>query len=302
MLKFKKLVWLFLICFAQASCAQNEFLFDEIALLEHVKVLSSDTYEGRKTGTEGSKKARKYIIEQFQKFGVTPLGISFEQNFNFYKRNTEYTGTNVLGAIKGILNPNKYIVISAHYDHLGIEKETIYNGADDNASGVGALIALAEYFKNNPPNHSVILAAFDAEELGLEGSKYYANNPIVTFDKLVLNINMDMISRSKNNELFMVKAKGNTPLNTALQRVKKSSEKIKLIFGHDGTDGLEDWTYASDHGSFYRKKMPFLYLGVADHKDYHEATDDYENIHPEFYQEAVHQIVLMFKKIDRLSF
>lgn len=302
MSKLKNIVVFVFVCFAQCSCAQNEALFNEDALLEHLKVLSSDAYEGRKAGTKGSKKARSYIIKQFQKFEVKPLGESFEQYFNFSYANEDYKGTNILGTVKGTSNPDKYIVISAHYDHLGIKNDIVHNGADDNASGVGALIAFAEYFKKLPPRHSVILAAFDAEELGLEGSKYYVNNPKVTMEKLVFNINMDMISRSNEKELFMVKPQDGELLNNALREEKQSSKKIKLTFGHDGTDGLENWTYASDHASFYRKQIPFLYLGVADHKDYHKHTDDFENIHPDFYKDAVHQIILMFNAIDGLSF
>ncbi|GAL66376.1 M28 family peptidase [Jejuia pallidilutea] len=65
---------------------------------------------------------------------------------------------------------------------------------------------------------------------------------------------------------------------------------------------MEDWTYASDHASFYRKQIPFLYFGVADHNDYHKSTDDFENIHPEFYKEAVYQIILMFNIVDKINF
>ncbi|WP_233702605.1 M28 family peptidase [Hyunsoonleella flava] len=277
-------------------------MFSKDMLLEHLQILSSDTYEGRKTGTNGSKKARTYIIKQFQNFDVKPLDTLFEQNFNFSYANKDYQGTNILGTVKGTSNPDKYIVISAHYDHLGIQNNIVHNGADDNASGVSALIAFAEYFKKFPPRHSVILAAFDAEELGLEGSKYYVNNPIVATEKLVFNINMDMISRSNKKELFMVRPKDSELLNNALREVKQSSKDILLTFGHDGTDGLEDWTYASDHASFYRKQIPFLYLGVADHKDYHKHTDDFENIHPDFYKEAVHQIILMFNSVDQIAF
>src|SRR5690606_18370697 len=100
---------------------------------------------------------------------------------------------NVLGWIKGTENPDSFIVISAHYDHEGVKKGIIYNGADDNASGVSALFSFAEYFKSNPPKHSVILAAFDAEELGLRGSKYFVENPIVPLEKIRLNINLDMV-------------------------------------------------------------------------------------------------------------
>ena len=110
-----------------------------------------------------------------------------------------------------------------------------------------------------------------------------------------------MISRSAKNELFAV----GTPHNKQLEYIVKHfecSNKIKLRIGHDGYDGLDNWTYSSDHANFYKKGIPFLYFGVENHKDYHEPTDDYENIHPEFYIEAVKTIISVFQKIDASKF
>jgi len=166
---------------------------------------------------------------------------------------------------------------------------------------VSALISFAEYFKNNPPKHSIILAAFDGEELGLYGSKYYVNNSIVPLKKIMVNLNMDMISRSDTNELFAVGTRFNKTLKEVILNFKQS-KKVKLIAGHDGKDGLEDWTDSSDHGSFHDKGIPFIYFGVDDHVDYHMPTDDYENIQPEFYKESVKIIIEVFNKIDKLNF
>ena len=111
---------------------------------------------------------------------------------------------------------------------------------------------------------------------------------------------MDMISRSKKNELYVVGTSENEKLKK-LVALSKHSCKINLVRGHDGYDNLDNWTYASDHANFHKKGIPFLYFGVEDHKDYHEPTDDYENIHPEFYVEAVKTIISVFKKIDSSS-
>ena len=270
-------------------------------MLKHLKSLSSDAFEGRRTGTKGALKAKKYIINQFHSLNILPLGKSYEQSFMFIEKRKEYLATNILGFIKGTEFPEKYIVISAHYDHEGIKKGKIYNGADDNASGLSALFSFGEYFKNNPPKHSVILAAFDAEELGLQGSKYFLKNPMVPLKNIKVNINMDMISRSEKNELYAVGTEHNKKLKH-LVKYYEYSKKIKLIAGHDGYDGLENWTYSSDHVNFYKKGIPFLYFGVEDHKDYHEPTDDYENIHPKFYVEAVKVIISIFEKMDDLRF
>lgn len=277
-------------------------LFDKKELLKHVKSLSSDAFEGRRTGTKGAVKARKYIINQFHTLKVEPLGKSFEQSFSFSKKRKVFEAVNILGLIKGIEFPKKYIVISAHYDHEGIYNGDIFNGADDNASGVSALIAFAAYFKNNPPRHSIILAAFDAEELELRGSKYFVKNPILSpSKKIVLNLNMDMISRSDKKELVVCGASYNKELKKIIDN-RRWSTQIKLISGHDGYDGLDDWTYASDHANFHKKGIPFLYFGVEDHKDYHEPSDTFENIHHEFYVEAVKTIISVFKKIDTVVF
>jgi Zn-dependent M28 family amino/carboxypeptidase len=271
--------------------------FNEKQLLMHLKTLSSNAFEGRRTGSDGGIKTRKYIINQFDSLGLLPLGETFEQSFSFTDQKKDYKATNVLGWIKGTEKPDNYIVISAHYDHEGIKNGNIYNGADDNASGLCALFSFAEYFKNNPPKHSVILAAFDAEELGLLGSEYYVDNSIIPLSNIKVNLNMDMISRSDDNELFAVGTRYNEYLKNIILNFK-SSGNLKLLPGHDGGNLQENWTYSSDHSSFYKKDIPFLYFGVVDHKDYHQPTDDFENIQPEFYINAVNTILSVFKEID----
>lgn len=296
------IVLFYVVCnFNYAQCSDDKIIvFDETALLRHVKSLSSDAFEGRRTGTKGALKARKYIINQFHALSVKPLSKTYEQPFSFSYHGKSFQASNILGLIKGTKYPKKYIVISAHYDHEGIKNGEIYNGADDNASGVSALFSFAEYFKNNPPKHSVILAAFDAEELGLKGSKHFVDYSNILSRDILLNINMDMISRSDKNELFVSGASENKTLKLITSGCA-SSNKIKVTSGHDGHDGydgLENWTYASDHANFYKKGIPFLYFGVEDHEDYHEPTDDFENIQPEFYVESVKVIISIFNKID----
>ncbi|UKM65845.1 M28 family peptidase [Flavobacteriaceae bacterium GSB9] len=274
--------------------------FTEKQLLRHIKSLSADAFEGRRTGTKGAIGAKKYIVNQFYSLKVLPLTEGYVQPFYFVNKRKGYNATNILGLIKGSTFPKKYIVISAHYDHEGIKQGKIYNGADDNASGISALFAFAEYLKENRPKHSVILAAFDGEELGLQGSKYFVEHPVVPLKNIVLNMNMDMISRSDKNELFVVGTSENVRLKNLVKSVDYPKE-LKLITGHDGSDGLDNWTFASDHANFYKKQIPFLYFGVEDHKDYHEPTDDFENIHPQFYIAAVKSIISVFKTLDEAS-
>ncbi len=289
-----------LIFFITLSCAQSKeskeySKFDEGKLLERIEILSSDVFEGRKTGEKGNDSARAYIIKEFKDLNVEGFDGEYEYPFTFEYSNETYNGTNVLTEIKGTLYPDKYIVISAHYDHLGIQNGTIYNGADDDASGVSALIAYAEYLTKNPPRHSVILAAFDAEELGLEGAKHFITE--IDKSKIVANINMDMISRSSKDELYVVGARYNEVLSEVLQKFQNPTS-TKLLQGHDGTDGKQDWTNSSDHTPFHNAKIPFLYFGNEDHAAYHKPNDDFSDITPEFYKNAVHIILDVFEAID----
>ena len=280
---------------AQTKDKEEVTMFDADQLLEHVKILSSDTFEGRETGEKGNDSARAYIIEQFKTLNVKGFNGQYEQHFTFEFKNKTYKGVNVLTEIKGTDNPEKYIVISAHYDHVGIINGQIYNGADDDASGVSALFSFAEYLVKNPPKHSVIFAAFDAEEMGLQGAKHF----VETIDKgnVLVNLNMDMISRSAKNELYVVGGRYNSKLKEIIEAFENPTD-TKLLQGHDGTDGKHDWTYSSDHGPFHRKSIPFLYFGNEDHEAYHKPTDDFEDITPEFYINAVSIILSIFNAID----
>ncbi|MFK7832466.1 MAG: M28 family peptidase [Winogradskyella sp.] len=283
------------------SCAQNQNKtkkFNETQLLERLEILSSDKFEGRKTGEKGNDSARAFIIKEFQKLNVSGYNGKFEHPFQFKQGNKVYKANNILAEIKGTEYPETYIVISAHHDHLGIIDGKIYNGADDDASGLSALISFAEYFVNHPPKHSVILAAFDAEELGLRGAKDFVKQ--LDSIEVMVNLNMDMIGRSAKDELYAVGARYNEKLTTILEGFKNTTT-TKLLQGHDGTDGKQDWTMASDHAPFHLAEIPFLYFGNEDHAAYHKPTDDFEAITPQFYKNAIHIILAIFETIDHLG-
>jgi hypothetical protein len=158
-----------------AQTARLSKMFDAPALLNDLKTLSADDMNGRAVGSPESAKARAYLISRFTSVGLKPIGGSFEHAFKFTSggRNTtpvEREGVNIIGEIKGKKMPATYLVITAHYDHLAPRNGVIMNGADDNASGAAALVAVAQYFAKNRPEHSVIIVACDAEEVGLRGS------------------------------------------------------------------------------------------------------------------------------------
>jgi len=282
------------------TIASVHYSFSTDALLEAVKTLSSDVFEGRRTGTKGAQLARDYIIKRFTELLVKPLGDNYIQPFSF-ETGKKYDAANVLGLIEGTLKSDKYIVISAHYDHEGIKNGKIYNGADDDASGVSALFAFAEYFAKNPPKHNVILAAFDAEELGLKGAYHFVENNILTKRRnIVLNLNMDMISRSEKQQLFAVGTSHYPILKPTIANFKAIGV-VDLLIDHEGLTKADDWSFASDHAAFHKAKIPFVYFGVADHEDYHEPTDDFENIDQQFYKDAVQTIISVFNQFDNLD-
>ncbi len=285
-----------LLFYVTLSWAQNTTIkFDEDELLNRLEILSSDKFEGRKTGEKGNDSARAYIIKQFKSLNVSGYNGKYEHPFSFEIRDKKFNATNILVEIKGTEYPETYIVMSAHHDHLGVSGTTVYNGADDDASGVSALISFAEYFTQNPPKHSVILAAFDAEEIGLRGAKHF----VATFDtsKILVNLNMDMISRSAKDELYVVGTRYNKKLKTLIGAFKNPTTS-KLLQGHDGTDGKQDWTMSSDHGPFHKVNIPFLYFGNEDHAAYHKPTDDFAAITPQFYKNSVNVILSVFEAID----
>lgn len=279
------------------SAGPESKMFDAALLLSDVKTLAADDMEGRSADRPAIQKARDYVEKRFRESGLEPS----RQEFEIKQRGTTgvLKGVNFIGQIKGKKAADKYIVITAHYDHDGIKNGEIYNGADDNASGSAALFAIASYFKKNQPDHSLLFVAFDAEERGLLGARHFVSNLPVKKEAILLNVNMDMISRSDKGELYAVGSYHYPQLKPALEAAAKKS-KVKLLLGHDRPkQGRDDWTTQSDHAAFHREKIPFIYFGVEDHKDYHRPTDDFENIQPEFYVRAVETIVEAIRGFDK---
>ncbi|MFU8861868.1 MAG: M28 family peptidase [Cyclonatronaceae bacterium] len=279
-----------------------EHPIDRDQLLEDVRFLASDSLEGRRTGSEGNATARAYIENRFRDAGVSNFGHSYFQTFTHVNTRREETfedAVNIIGLIRGTSNSTMYMAITAHYDHLGVHNGEIYNGADDNASGVGGLLALAQYFTDAPPLHNILLIALDAEEQGLGGARYFVDNPVVPLENIVLNINMDMISTNFVDELYAVGTYHYPFLRSYIEEATAGAE-ISVLFGHDSPDlpAGDDWTMLSDHGPFHAKGVPFIYFGVEDHPHYHQPTDTFDNINPDFYEKAVEAILNTTRHLD----
>ena len=267
--------------------------FDARQLLRDLQVLSADDMEGRQTGTRGNAMARDYAVRRFKESGILPLRESYLHPFP--------QGINVAGYIKGRVSPERYLVVSAHYDHVGMQFGRIFNGADDNASGVAALFALGTYFQKHRPDTSILFAAFDAEEAGLAGSREFLRNPPVPKSSMIMNINIDMIGRDRISTLFAV-GTYQYPFLRPLVDMVIPKARVKLLVGHDRPGRSdEDWTEDSDHYSFHREGIPFIYIGVEDYEYHHEADDDYENIMPAFYVGSVETVIEAIRVFDAHS-
>jgi hypothetical protein len=304
-MQFNLIRHLFLfICLLISNFSISQSL-DSQRLLNHLEFLSSDALAGRKPLSDGNMEARKYILNEFTQLeNVQALYPDFIQRFSFTTRNqTNYEdAANLVAFIPGS-NSRKVIVVTAHYDHVGIGRpnaagDSIYNGADDNASGTAALLMLADYFSRNRPQHSMMFVALDAEELGLRGAKALVADFPYPLEQILLNVNMDMIGRSEKNELYASGTHFYPSLKPILEKAATGSAAI-LRFGHDvpGT-GREDWTNQSDQGAFFEKKVPHLYFGVEDHEDYHQPSDEFKNIHRTFYSNAANLILKCILALD----
>jgi hypothetical protein len=273
---------------------------DSVTLMRDLGVLAHDSMEGRLVGSPGGERARRFLLERYAEIDMEPVVPGFGQPFTFELRGEQITGVNLLGMVRGTALPERFIVITAHYDHLGIRNGDIYVGADDNASGTAALLALADYFRRNPPRHSIIFAALDGEEGGLRGARYFVANPPVPLESVILNVNMDMVGRNDQNELYVAGTHHYPQLLPFVQQVAASAE-VRLIPGHDTPNPArpsDDWTMASDHGAFHEAGIPFLYFGVEDHPDYHRPTDRVEGIMPGFFNRAARTVLSAVRLLD----
>ena len=284
-------------------------------IYSHIEFLASDSLQGRESGTEFEALASNYIIQKFEEFGVQPKGDdgTFLQAFTINTarltnphatddaEGERRVANNVVGWIPGRSNTNEYVVIGAHYDHLGYgsfgslyrgDTPRIHNGADDNASGTAGLLELAHYFSENPPVDNILLLAFSGEEMGLLGSAHYVEEPTVDLSQAKAMINLDMIGRMSDKNLLIFGV-GTTPKWSELaMSVNEDSLSLNLV---------EDGTGASDHTSFYYKNIPVLHYFTDTHSDYHRPSDDLAYIEVEGQELVVDHVARMVVALGSVS-
>ena len=285
--------------FAQAAGVMPRDSITE-RMMMRIAALSADSMEGRRAGSVGAVRARRWIVGQLTAMGARPAFATFEQAVKLPARGgTDTVGANIVARIPGRRVGGPVTVASAHYDHLGTRNGVVYNGADDDASGCVALLTLAERLLREPPQHDVILAFFDAEELGGFGARTFVAAPAVPLPQIAFDLSLDMVSRQDGKALWVAGTSHYPFLKPwALSAAQRSV--IPVRFGHD-TKSLkpgDDWTGSSDHKAFHDKGIPFLYLGVEDHADYHQPGDDADKIDPLFFRGAVEFAIALLRTVD----
>ncbi|MGX7666260.1 M28 family metallopeptidase [Flavobacterium pedocola] len=270
---------------------------EESNLKANLYVIASDEMQGRNTGEPGQKKAGEYIISQYKK-----LGISFPKGADSYyqKVPSEFMkkgfspklndSENIWAYIEGSEKPNEVLVISAHYDHVGMKNGEIYNGADDDGSGTVGVMEIAKAFmkakkEGHGPKRSILFLHVTGEEHGLHGSRFYSENPLFPMQNTIADINIDMIGRrdninpNDNNYIYVIGSdRLSSELHTINEDVNNKYTKLRLDYKYNDRNDPEQIYYRSDHYNFAKKGVPAIFFFNGIHDDYHKPTDEVEKI------------------------
>ncbi|MDR0971531.1 MAG: M20/M25/M40 family metallo-hydrolase [Bacteroidales bacterium] len=277
----KKLLLVLIFFFSLNSYAQNQ----EKSIEKNVYFLASDLLEGRYPATKGDSLAAEFIAQEFKRLNIQPFFETYYQKVRFYdlrnansfqERKIGYS-RNVVGIIQGEDEKlkNEYIVIGAHFDHLGYggkgsgsrskDSTKIHYGADDNASGTALMLSLAEKFSKTKPKRSIIFIAFCCEEEGLVGSRFFVDNlEKIKPEQINIMLNFDMVGKMKNKVLTLSGAKTARHLERMIK--KTNTYNLDIIFSKNVVS-------ASDHASFYAKDIPVLYFTTGADSTYHTPDD-----------------------------
>jgi|TARA_B110001450_G_scaffold254673_1_gene280516 Zn-dependent M28 family amino/carboxypeptidase len=288
----KKASFLFIVFLTVFSCKKSfknivdiDPAIDSLLVKKHLYALASDEMEGRKVGTPGIEKAAIYIETEFKNIGLSFYDTldGYRQTFAFKSRedNQYITTSNIIGVLLGKSKKEEYVIISAHYDHLGIKNisgDSIFNGANDNASGVTGVLTLAKYFKEKKLNErTIIFVAFTAEEMGLVGSEYFGKG--IDASKYIAGINLEMIGKSPSFG-------PNTAWLTGFDRSDFGQIIQKNLIG-TGYQLFPDpylnynLFFRSDNASLARLGVPshsFSTTSVDVDEDYHQPSDEVQTL------------------------
>lgn len=262
-------------------------------LKNRLYIVASDEMEGRETGSKGQKKAGKYLISQYKKSKIAyPKGAqsyyqSIPASFLNAKRNENLPDSeNIWAYIEGSEKPDEVLVISAHYDHVGVKNGEIYNGADDDGSGTVAILQIAEAFQKakkdgHGPKRSILFLHVTGEEHGLHGSRFYSENPLFPIANTIANINIDMIGRrdiehaNTNNYVYVIGAdRLSRDLHNITVAQNNKYTNLDLDFKFNDPKDPNHFYERSDHYNFAKFGIPAVFLFNGVHEDYHKKSDE----------------------------
>ncbi|MEA9414672.1 M28 family metallopeptidase [Flavobacterium sp. PL02] len=266
-------------------------------LKKHLYIVASDEMEGRETGSEGQKKAGVYLINQYKKDKVSfPKGAAdyyqpVPASYLNAKRNQNLPDSeNIWAYIEGSEKPDEVLVISAHYDHVGVKDGEVYNGADDDGSGTVALLEMAQAFakakkEGHGPKRSILFLHVTGEEHGLHGSRFYSENPLFPLANTIADINIDMIGRrdvehvKTNNYVYVIGAdRLSSDLHNIVVAQNEKYTKIDLDFKFNDPKDPNHFYERSDHYNFAKHGIPSVFFFNGVHEDYHQKGDEPEKI------------------------
>ena len=295
--------FLFISCSSQKSIPKKVDTSDNFktitteSLQTNLTVIASDEMQGRDTGSEGQKKAGRYIIDFYKKHDVGfPKGAAdYYQHipaaFLNAKRNENLPDSeNIWAFIEGSEKPEEIVVVSAHYDHVGMKNGEIYNGAEDDGSGTVAIMEIAAAFQKaknegHGPKRSILIMHMTGEEHGLHGSRYYTQNPLFPLANTVADVNIDMIGRrdkfheDSNNYVYLIGSDYlSTDLYNVCEEVNKKYNFLSIDYKYNDKSDPNRYYYRSDHYNFAKKGIPVVFLYNGEHADYHKPTDEVSKI------------------------
>ena len=254
---------------------------------EHVAYIASDALRGRDTPSPGLDSAAAYLVRNFQALGLRggAEGGAYIQRYPLRPKGS--LAPNVVAIFPGS-DPtlrDEYVVLSAHMDHIGtgrpVRGDSIYNGADDDASGTSALLEVAEAFASMDerlrPARSILFLAVSGEEKGLLGSEYFSDHPTVPLASIVANVNMDMIGRNTRDTVVVI-GKNYSSLGGVVERVAAENGALLGLAAGDDRWPSERFFFRSDHFNFARKEIPAIFFFAGVHEDYHEPSDEVERL------------------------
>ena len=265
-------------------------------LKTHLYIMASDEFEGRNTGEPGQKLAAEYLKDFYMAHNIaSPIGSNdyFQDIPTEHLRSNLKPSENVVAFIEGSEKPEEIIVISAHYDHLGMTDEDIFNGADDDGSGTVAIMKIAEAFqkaveKGNGPKRSILFLHVTGEEKGLLGSKFYVNYPIFPLANTVANLNIDMIGRIDEAHtdtpdfVYLIGSdKLSTELHTISEEINTKFTNLFLDYTYNDENDPNRFYYRSDHYNFAKNNIPIIFYFNGTHDDYHRPSDTPDKINYE---------------------